>query len=83
MLRLRAWRCQTLRISLPFDFTEVSKRFRVVEGLCLARILVVDKNTLLRWAIAIEDSSRLTASYPSSGGGRERRNALAEDWMLR
>jgi hypothetical protein len=42
-----------LRISLPFDLTEVSKRFRVVEELCVAWIMVDNRSTMLRRTTAI------------------------------
>jgi hypothetical protein len=45
--------------------------------------MVVDKSTLLRRTTAIQDSSHLTAFYPSPGGGRGCLNAVLEDWMLK
>src|SRR5215510_16572727 len=72
-LRLRpwAWRCQTSRISSPFDVTEMSKRFHVAESSRVARIMVVKQSTmLLRRMTARQDSSRL-ASPQSSPEGRE------------
>jgi hypothetical protein len=43
----RPWRCQTSRMSLPFNMTEASKRLHAAEGLRVARSLVVGKSTML------------------------------------